>query len=281
MILCGNSQKGYDAELIALDILEKEGYEIVYSAEKLKRERENNPKFHSASEWVELQNKLENLGYGVYFVDKSLGVKTQLDKNELLPFPDRSRPKLTKVQKNMCDKLIGIWNDWNDVRNQKMDNTISNRKLLTKILGKQTMSKNTKKIMIEKLERSKIGVRINQMWIKQIKNDEYLHHTFVDILCKKGKSYYMFDVKHKTFKENKNMNRFYVTNNEVLNFNRIAKESKAKVKILIILEKGKKLFYKIFDWNEFIVPNRFDPDEYSKTGVRLAKGFDISSLKEV
>jgi hypothetical protein len=34
-MLCGNSQKGYDAEIIALDILEKEGYEIIYSAEKL------------------------------------------------------------------------------------------------------------------------------------------------------------------------------------------------------------------------------------------------------
>ena len=32
-----NSQKGYDAEITSLDILEKLGYEIIYSPEKSKR----------------------------------------------------------------------------------------------------------------------------------------------------------------------------------------------------------------------------------------------------
>ena len=104
--------------------------------------------------------------------------------------------------------------------------------------------------------------------------------SYVDIFCKKEKSYYVFEVKHKTYKKNKNMNRFYLTNYEVLNFNRIVKENKTKLKILIILEKGKKSFYRIFDWNEFIVPNGYDPNKKNKTSVRLVKGFDISSLKE-
>ena len=43
------SQKGYDAEITALDILEKLGYEIIYAPEKLKREfEERNKTLHNS-----------------------------------------------------------------------------------------------------------------------------------------------------------------------------------------------------------------------------------------
>ena len=67
-------------------------------------------------------------------------------------------------------------------------------------------------------------------------------HTYVDVFCKKGNNHYVFDVKHKTFKEDKNPNQFVVTNYEVLNYARIIKENKVKLKILIIVDKGKKSF---------------------------------------
>ncbi len=58
-----------------------------------------------------------------------------------------------------------------------------------------------------------------------------------DILCKKDGTYYLFDVKLKFFQEDKNMNKFDVTDNEVLNYNKITKSKKVPVKILINLKK--------------------------------------------
>ena len=38
-----------------------------------------------------------------------------------------------------------------------------------------------------------------------------------DIICKMEKQYFVFDVKLKLFREDKNMNMFTVTNNEIVN----------------------------------------------------------------
>ena len=48
-------------------------------------------------------------------------------------------------------------------------------------------------------------------------------HSYVDYFCKKGKNYYVFDIKHKLFKQNKNLNNFSVTYWEFLNYNRLIK----------------------------------------------------------
>ena len=104
-------------------------------------------------------------------------------------------------------------------------------------------------------------------------------HTFIDVFCKKGKDYYVFDIKQKTYKENKNLNKFHVTNYEVLNYDRIIKENKAKLKIMIIVEKSKKSFYKIFDWSDFHIPETFDPHTKMATSIRLKNGLDLKSFR--
>jgi len=104
-------------------------------------------------------------------------------------------------------------------------------------------------------------------------------HTFIDVFCKKDNDYYVFDIKQKTYKENTNLNTFNVTNYEVLNYDRIIKENKAKLKIMIIVEKSKESFYKIFDWSDFHIPETFDPHTKMKTSIRLKNGLDLKSFR--
>jgi len=56
-----DSQKGYDAEILAVKILEKNGFEIIYAPELEKRKSQS--ELPSTREQVELQQKLENYGY--------------------------------------------------------------------------------------------------------------------------------------------------------------------------------------------------------------------------
>ena len=98
-----------------------------------------------------------------------------------------------------------------------------------------------------------------------------------DLLCKIGKQYYLFDVKLKIFKDG-NMNIFYVTNNEVLDYDRLTKTGKIPVKILINLKKDDEYYYGIFDWSDFKYPKNYNPRKTWKTTIRLENGLDISKL---
>ena len=102
--------------------------------------------------------------------------------------------------------------------------------------------------------------------------------SYVDYFCKKDGKYFLIDVKHKTFNQDKTMNQFFVTNTEVLNYDRIMKGKMVVAKILIVLEKDHKLFYKMCDWNDFIYSKNYDPHKTRKTIIRLKNGFDISKL---
>ena len=51
------SQRGYDAEILALDILEKNGYEIIYAPEKEKRDFQIKHKKFDESEIQKLWDK--------------------------------------------------------------------------------------------------------------------------------------------------------------------------------------------------------------------------------
>jgi len=66
-----------------------------------------------------------------------------------------------------------------------------------------------------------------------------------------------------------------------LNYNRIFKENKVKLKIMVILGKSGISYYRIFDWDEFTVPTKFDPNTKQRTKIKLKEGFDISKLKTI
>ena len=99
-----------------------------------------------------------------------------------------------------------------------------------------------------------------------------------DIICKMEKQYFVFDVKLKLFQEDKNMNTFTVTHNEIVNYNKLTKAGKISVKILINLKKDDEYYYGIFDWSDFKYSKNFDPKKSKSTSIRLANGLDISKL---
>ncbi|NWJ30214.1 hypothetical protein HX850_04795 [Marine Group I thaumarchaeote] len=346
----GSSQKGYDAEIVSLDILEKESFEIIYSPEKLKREYTSNFATTFTHEWVELQQKLNEYGYGVYYVERKK-LYTYKDKKYLKKSKDI---KLTSSQKTILSNCIDQWNEWNVKREEDNvkrgeynDERERMEQILTDKLGESLIPKSSGvytsiddidegyfsepwnikfRVMNKKtLERDKKipyvsfstpdrtrsttrknvwtakTIRIIRPTIKEIEKEivnysrkkGYMKlwsgfmdiestmniHTYVDVFCKKANDYYVFDVKHKTFKENKNLNRFYVTNYEVLNYSKIIKEDKVKLKILIIVDKGAKSFYKIFNWIDFHIPTSFDPHKSKKTSIGLKDGFDLGEFK--
>ena len=124
--------------------------------------------------------------------------------------------------------------------------------------------------------------RISQWNIEKIKNDEYYLHTYVDIFCKKGKEYYCFDVKNRNFQSSsKLLNSFGFQTNEVVNYDRIQKTKKqGTVKIMIIIANGKDTFYRIFDWSDFVVPKKFNPDTTNKlqVNVKLKDGLKLQTF---
>ena len=198
----------------------------------------------------------------------------------------------TKDEKDRRDELISEWNKYNDQRNEKIDERIKLQKILTKILGKQTIPKTFKKEMIqreqESVEKDASNISFAEWRIEKIKNDEYysaMGHrapTFVDIFCKKGKKYYCFDVKNRNFQSSsKLLNGFGFQTNEVINYDRIEKTKKqGTVKIMIIITKGKDTFYRIFDWFDFAVPKKFNPDTTNKlqVNVKLKDGLKLQTF---
>jgi len=118
-------------------------------------------------------------------------------------------------------------------------------------------------------------------FIRNILHIKNRHGSFIgDILCQKDGKGYLFDVKLKFFKENKNLNAFWATANEVLNYDLLTKLGKVPVKILINLKKDDKYYYGIFDWNDFTYSKNFDPHKSLGTSIRLRDGFDTSKLKK-
>ena len=192
----------------------------------------------------------------------------------------------TKDQKDRRDELISEWNKYNDQRNEKIDERIKLQKILTKILGKQTIPERFKKEMIqreqESVEKDASNISFAEWRIEKIKNDEYYNHTFVDIFCKKGKEYYCFDVKNRNFQSSSKLNNsFGFQTNEVVNYDRIEKTKKqGTVKIMIIITNGKDTFYRIFDWSDFVVPKKFNPDTTNKlqVNVKLKVGLKLQTF---
>jgi len=85
-----------------------------------------------------------------------------------------------------------------------------------------------------------------------------LNYGLYDCLCKKGKQYFLFEIKYKIWKEGRL--HFNSSERQISEYNRIQKIGKAKVKVLTIIEKDKKLSHHIYDWDDF---------EKTKTTIKL------------
>jgi len=76
-----------------------------------------------------------------------------------------------------------------------------------------------------------------------------LHSYGYDCLCKKGNSYFVVEIKYKIWK--KGRKQFNSSERQIREYNRVQKQGKVKVKVLTVIEKDKKLFYKISNWDDF------------------------------
>ena len=259
-------QKGYDAEILAFDILEKNGYDIIYAPEKEKRERQMNSEKFEGVEIGKLMDKIS---------EKFLKAREGYSPNQW-----DSIEKIKKIK----DEFYKV----DAIHHRFLEEKGKIRSFIIKKIGKSTMPEINRKLWIKNSEDQRDSEDPNtdyyiegfyQHEIDMLKSGKSpFELTYVDIFCKKGKEYYVFDIKHKTFKENKNLNSFNVTNYEVLNYNRIQEQEKPKVKILIILDNNGKYSYRIFDWGDFIYSKNYDPHKTPKTSIRLKNGFDISKL---
>jgi len=280
------SQKGYDAEITALDILEKLGYEILQAPEKSKREFEEKRKVLHDSEISKKWNKVS---------DKHLKLRkkhnapsdnhTQNISDSVRRIMKKATDEFYKINKVYSKELDKVYEGYLDPKIDKLINKILGKSILPKSSGmgkeysiegideryfsepwnikfrdknKKTLEKDkkipyvlfgtpekipskiSKNVMIDK------AIRIIRPTIKEIKKEKINYskkkgyyeiydgfmklastmyfHPFIDVFCKKGNDYYVFDIKQKTYKENKNLNKFHVTNYEVLNYNRITKK---------------------------------------------------------
>ena len=115
-------------------------------------------------------------------------------------------------------------------------------------LGKYWSSERHKKFkQIESLQR-KLGIVTRQ------------NYGIYDCLCKKGKQYFLFEIKYKIWKEGRP--NFNSSERQIWHYNRIQKAGKAKVKVLVITKKDQleKQTFHIYDWDDF---------EQTKTTIKL------------
>jgi len=70
-----------------------------------------------------------------------------------------------------------------------------------------------------------------------------------DMLCKKDNQYYLFEIKSKIWKEGRP--HFNSSELQISDYNRVHNAGKVKIKVLTIIEKGQKLSYNIYDWDDF------------------------------
>ncbi len=76
-----------------------------------------------------------------------------------------------------------------------------------------------------------------------------LNYGLYDCLCKKGKQYFLFEIKYKIWNEGRP--NFGSSERQIWHYNRIQKLGRVQVKVLTIIEKDQKLSHNIYDWDDF------------------------------
>jgi len=251
-------ERGFEIELLAGEILKSVGYEVLYEPQRMGKQFQIDRKAGIdpiiEKKWNAVAKKFRKAREGVSHV-----------KWDKIPRIKKAKEEFYKIDALHHKEFERMY--------KEADNGKKKIELITSIIGKSLMPQ--QKYEVHK----KSDDGFNAKFKTHFKTEDSFQHTYVDYFCKKDDSYFIFDIKHKTYKENTNLNRFSVTDYEVLNYNRIVKEGKAEVKIMIVLEKNKKLSYKIFDWEDFVYSENYDPNKTSKTSIRLKVGFDINRFK--
>lgn len=291
------SERGYQIEQFASKILESEGFKIISEPENIKIETRD---LRKRIDELEYTNRwTEDLGNNRFRVHQELRKLTTKEKKLLKNLKNKLKNNMGKnyeksknlkiLGKSIIPKINEI--DWKEfmARDAKSEYSFFSK------MDEQTKTKISEYLIKQKpvawiIQNNKYivgGIQEIEKLRKQ--NPQYQGYgywgvgdshapSYVDYFCKKDGKYFLIDVKHKTFNQDKTMNQFFVTNTEVLNYDRIMKGKKVIVKILIVLEKNHKLFYKMYGWNDFIYSKNYDPHKTRKTIIRLKNGFDISKL---
>lgn len=301
------SERGYQIERFASKILESEGFKIISQPENEKqRLKQNDPRRNIRKKINELEycNEWKEETKHGHILHRDFRKLTPEQKNELARLKQtqkklendkdkklREESKILKILgKSTVPKINEI--DWKEfmARDAKSEYSFFSK------MDEQTKTKISEYLIKRKpvawiiLNNKYIVGGIQEIEKLRKQNPRYQGHgywgvgdfhtpSYVDYFCKRDGKYFLIDVKYKTFNQDKTMNQFSVTNTEVLNYDRIIKGKKVVVKILIVLEKDHKLFYKIYDWNDFTHSKNYDPHKTRKTTIKLKNGFDISKLK--
>lgn len=268
-----SSQMGYDAEIVALDILKKNKFETIFSEEKLKRDRSIN-KGATLHDRVEEQHKLERMGWGTYLRNPIVkrpsggGIYDIKCAERYIEYRKKEIPTwLKKIPVSSPNELKALKEKfWNrEYRNRELcEYEKECQKMMLKIIGKSIVPRSTKKHLKERIEREK-----DPYWKIFWKKTQEVNNTFVDIFCKKNRKYYIVDVKFKSDKTLYEKNRFDITDFEALNYPTIVKKKKVGLIILVVVGDGKNYRYTFKEWSDFLISPNYRPHERKKTKVKM------------
>ncbi len=134
--------------------------------------------------------------------------------------------------------------------------------------GYQIIHGGTISIMERRQERKKGKIKLGGSWMKErhkkwaivesLNKKLGINGVLSDYLCKKGKLYFLFEIKYKIWKEGRL--HFNSSERQILGYDRVHRGGKVQVKVLTIIEKDQKLSHHIYDWDDF---------EKTKTTIKL------------
>jgi len=265
------SQSGYDAEIIALDILKKEGFEISYSPVTVDRDRKKRVTVDLKT-LISQQHRLERMGWSQYILNPIV----ESGKKKI--YGPRSYHEIKYNPRPIADWLkqipVSTPKEVELLKKQFWDREYKHRELceiekyqeelMLEVIGKSIIPKSKTKSIKERIDREQ-----DPAWKLFWKSTLVFNNTFVDIFCKKNGRYYVVDVKFKNNQTIYEKNFFDITNYEVLNYPKILKEEKVGLYILVIVADGKKFRYALTEWSDFIIDPEYDPQEKSKTKVKM------------
>jgi hypothetical protein len=289
------SQSGYDAEIVALDILKKEGFEIIFSPEKLKRDMKFNSEERRTAYQSGKKAQLRDAGWyqyminpvvetkgggGVYGVCSYREIRYDPIAHEKYLKSIEKNPQLSKTRYLSTPKEIELLQKqfWNiEYKHRELcEFKKQQEKLMLKIIGKSITPKST----IEYIKK-RIDDEVDPAWKLYVKSTFVFDNTFVDIFCKKNGRYYIIDVKFKNDQILYEKNNFDVTDFEALNYPNILKKDKVGLLILIIVADEKKFRHTLTEWSDFIINPKYNPHEKKKTRVKMKNLIPFEKLKKI
>ena len=289
------SQSGYDAEIVALDILKKEGFEIIFSPEKLKRDMNFNREERRTAYLSGKKAQLSHAGWHQYIINPVVkakgggGIYGVCSYHEIRYDPIAHENDLKFIEKNPqwfkthysstpreIELLKKKFWDGEYKHRELCEFKKQQEKLMLKIIGKSITPKSTKEFI-----KKRINNEVDPAWKLFVKATFVFDNTFVDIFCKKNGRYYIIDVKFKNDQILYEKNNFDVTDFEALNYPKILKKDRVGLFILIIVADEKKFRHTLTEWSDFIINPKYNPHEKKKTKVKMKNLIPFEKLKKI